>query len=119
MRASANRGHYYLELSERSDSGDVLAQARAVIWSRHAQALLTQFKQATGADLDAGIKVLLRARPVFKEPSLLDAPHVKPERPLSAPSQDIPQALICIDGRACTFCSQASVVGCAATGAPM
>jgi len=66
VRASANRGHYYLELSERSDNGDVLAQARAVIWSRHAQALLTQFKQATGADLDAGIKVLLRARPVFK-----------------------------------------------------
>lgn len=29
------------------------------------------------------------------------------------------QASICIDGRACTFCSQTSGVGCAATGAPM
>ena len=28
------------------------------------------------------------------------------------------QASICIDGRACTFCSQACVVGCPATGAP-
>lgn len=66
VRASASRGHYYLELSERSESGEVMAQARAVIWSRHAPALLSQFRQATGADLDAGIKVLLRARPVFK-----------------------------------------------------
>lgn len=29
------------------------------------------------------------------------------------------QASICIAGRACTFCSHASVVGCSATGAPM
>ena len=66
VRASVSRGHYYLELSERSESGEVLAQARAVIWSRNAPALVAQFKQATGADLDAGIKVLMRARPVFK-----------------------------------------------------
>ncbi len=66
VRASVSRGHYYLELSERSGSGEVLAQARAVIWSRHAPALVSQFRQATGADLDAGIKVLLRVRPVFK-----------------------------------------------------
>lgn len=65
VRASVSRGHYYLELSERSETGEVLAQARAVIWSRYATALVSQFKQATGADLDAGIKVLLRARPVF------------------------------------------------------
>lgn len=66
VRASVSRGHYYLELSERSESGEVLAQARAVIWSRNAPTLVSQFRQATGADLDAGIKVLLRARPVFK-----------------------------------------------------
>lgn len=66
LKASVHKGHYYLELSERSPNGEVLAQARAVIWARSAQALLAEFKRVTGADLDSGIKVLLRARPVFK-----------------------------------------------------
>lgn len=66
VRASSSKGHYYLELSERNADGDVLAQARAVIWARQAQTLLAEFKRATGADLDAGIKVLIRAKPVFK-----------------------------------------------------
>jgi len=66
LKASVNKGHYYLELTERSPSGEVLAQARAVIWARSAQTLLAEFKRVTGADLDAGIKVLLRAKPVFK-----------------------------------------------------
>ena len=66
VRASSSKGHYYLELSERNAAGDVLAQARAVIWARQAQTLLAEFKRATGADLDAGIKVLIRAKPVFK-----------------------------------------------------
>lgn len=66
VRASLNKGHCYLELSERSEDGVVVAQARAVIWSRTAQTLLADFRQATGAELDAGIKVMLRAKPVFK-----------------------------------------------------
>lgn len=66
VRASSSKGHYYLELSERNEAGEMLAQARAVIWARQAQTLLAEFKRATGADLDAGIKVLIRARPVFK-----------------------------------------------------
>lgn len=66
VRASLNKGHCYLELSERSEDGVVVAQARAVIWSRTAQTLLADFRRATGAELDAGIKVMLRAKPVFK-----------------------------------------------------
>lgn len=66
VRASTSKGHWYLELSERNSEGEVLAQARAVIWARQAQTLLADFKRATGADLDAGIKVLVRAKPVFK-----------------------------------------------------
>ena len=66
LKASVSKGHYYLELSERNENGEVLAQARAVIWARTAQALLAEFRRATGAELDAGIKVLLRAKPVFK-----------------------------------------------------
>ncbi|MGN6826416.1 exodeoxyribonuclease VII large subunit [Paucibacter sp. M5-1] len=65
--SSARGGHVYLELSERSPStGEVMAQARAVIWSRFAEAMLSDFRRVTGADLEAGIKVLLRAKPVFK-----------------------------------------------------
>ncbi|MEJ5999727.1 exodeoxyribonuclease VII large subunit [Paucibacter soli] len=66
VRASVSKGHYYLELSERNEAGEVVAQTRAVIWARTAVTLLAEFKRATGADLDAGIKVLLRAKPVFK-----------------------------------------------------
>lgn len=66
VRASTSKGHWYLELSERNSQGEVLAQAQAIIWARQAQALLAEFKRATGADLDAGIKVLVRAKPVFK-----------------------------------------------------
>lgn len=66
VRASTSKGHWYLELSERNSEGEVLAQARAVIWARQAQTLLADFKRATGAELDAGIKVLVRAKPVFK-----------------------------------------------------
>lgn len=62
---ATNRGHYYLELCERSAEGDLLAQARGVIWARAAERLIPEFKRATGADLDAGIKVLVRAKPVF------------------------------------------------------
>lgn len=65
--SSTKSGHVYLELSERSPStGEVLAQARAVIWSRSAEAIISEFRRVTGADLEAGIKVLLRAKPVFK-----------------------------------------------------
>lgn len=66
LKSSVSKGHYYLELSERNEQGEVLAQARAVIWARTAQTLLAEFRRATGADLDAGIKVMLRAKPVFK-----------------------------------------------------
>jgi exodeoxyribonuclease VII large subunit len=65
--SAARGGHVYLELSERNPStGEVLAQARAVIWSRFAEGLLSEFRRVTGADLEGGIKVLLRAKPVFK-----------------------------------------------------
>ena len=66
LKSSVSKGHYYLELSERNEQGEVLAQATAVIWARTAQTLLADFRRATGANLDAGIKVMLRAKPVFK-----------------------------------------------------
>lgn len=62
----ANGGHVYLEVSERDAHGAVLAKARAVIWQSTASAILPAFERATGAQLAPGIKLLVRARPVFK-----------------------------------------------------
>ena len=62
----ANAGHVYLEVSERDAHGAVLAKARAVIWQSTASTILAAFEQATGAQLAPGIKLLVRARPVFK-----------------------------------------------------
>lgn len=60
------QGHVYLEVSERSMEGTVLAKANAVIWAELARRLLPDFEAATGANLAPGIKLLVRAKPVFK-----------------------------------------------------
>lgn len=59
-------GHVYLEVSERNEQGSLLAKANAVLWASQAQHILPAFEQATGAQLAAGIKLLVRARPLFK-----------------------------------------------------
>ena len=63
----SNGGHVYLGVSERSSDGSVLAKANAVIWQSTANVILAEFERATGAQLAPGIKLLVRARPVFKE----------------------------------------------------
>jgi exodeoxyribonuclease VII large subunit len=62
-----NRGHLYLELSETSDGGQLLAQCRAMIWQSQAGRLLERFKAETGSELAVGQKVLLLAEPSFHE----------------------------------------------------
>ena len=59
-------GHVYLEVSERDVRGVITAKSNAVIWSAQANRILPEFQQATGAELGPGIKLLVRARPVFK-----------------------------------------------------
>ena len=66
LRASAKDSHVYLELSERDANGRVLAKANAAIWARTAERIVPEFERATGATLGAGIKLLVRARPVYK-----------------------------------------------------
>ena len=66
MEVRVNGGHIYLEVSERDAHGAVLAKARAVIWQSTASALLPKFERTSGAQLAPGIKLLVRARPVFK-----------------------------------------------------
>lgn len=59
------RGHVYMEVSERDGSGQPIAKARAMIWSSTAARILPEFERATGAVINAGIKLLVRAKPVF------------------------------------------------------
>lgn len=62
----ANGGHIFLGVSERDAHGSVLAKTSAVIWQSTANTILPEFERATGAQLAPGIKLLVRARPVFK-----------------------------------------------------
>lgn len=61
-----NGGHVYLGVSERDSNGMVLAKASAVIWQSMANTILPEFERSTGVQLASGIKLLVRARPVFK-----------------------------------------------------
>lgn len=62
----SNGGHVFMGISERDTSGSVLAKASAVIWQSTANTILPEFERATSAQLAPGIKLLVRARPVFK-----------------------------------------------------
>ncbi len=64
LRASG--GHVFIGVSERDAQGSMLAKASAVIWQSTADTILPEFERATGAQLAPGIKLLVRARPVFK-----------------------------------------------------
>jgi exodeoxyribonuclease VII large subunit len=61
-----NGGHIFMGVSERDPGGSVLAKTSAVIWQSTANTILPEFERATGAQLAPGIKLLVRARPVFK-----------------------------------------------------
>lgn len=62
----SNGGHVFMGVSERDAAGAVLAKTSAVIWQSMANTILPEFERATGAQLAPGIKLLVRARPVFK-----------------------------------------------------
>ncbi len=66
VEARTKNGHVYLELSERTPDGNVLATARATLWATTAHKILPEFERATGATIAPGIKLLVRAKPVFK-----------------------------------------------------
>ncbi|NMM20942.1 MAG: exodeoxyribonuclease VII large subunit [Rhodoferax sp.] len=62
----AKNGHVFIGVSERDAHGSVLAKTSAVIWQSTANTILSEFERTTGAQLAPGIKLLVRARPVFK-----------------------------------------------------
>ena len=59
-------GHVYLDLSERDKNGTLIAKTTGTIWADVANSILPEFERATGAMLAPGIKLLVRARPVYK-----------------------------------------------------
>lgn len=59
------KNHVYLEFAERDVNGVVLAKANAMIWANVADEILPPFEAATGMSVGPGIKLLVRARPVF------------------------------------------------------
>jgi len=61
------RGHLYLELSETAESGQPIANCRAMIWQSQVKRLLERFALETGSALKAGQKVLLLAEVNFHE----------------------------------------------------
>ena len=58
--------HVYLDLSERDRDGNLIAKVRGIIWGETAERILPEFERATGGTLAPGIKLLVRARPVYK-----------------------------------------------------
>jgi exodeoxyribonuclease VII large subunit len=66
VQARTNGGHVYLEISERDGNGAVLAKANATIWAATANKILPAFEKATGASIAPGIKLLVRAKPIYK-----------------------------------------------------
>ena len=96
--AARLQNHVYLELAERSAQGSLVAKCQAIIWSSQAQRILPEFQRITGAELAAGIKLLVHARPVFKaqygfslEISAIDAQYTLGD--LEAKKRDIRERL--------------------------
>ncbi len=62
------KGHCYLTLVDKgADARQMLAQARATIWSSRYQMLSRYFEEKTGQPLKAGLKVLMQASVRFHE----------------------------------------------------
>ncbi len=61
-------GHCYIELIEKDEKTEqIIAKSRANIWAYTYRILKPYFKQATGQDLESGLKVLLRVSIDYQE----------------------------------------------------
>lgn len=65
-QVSVSRGHYYIDLAQKSDVTDsVSAKLRCVIWVNSVSAVLSPFREATGSDISSGMKILAYVRANF------------------------------------------------------
>lgn len=61
-------GHCYLDLIEKSDNNDqIVARAKAIIWSYTYRMLKPYFETATGRSLNSGLKVMVQVQIEFQE----------------------------------------------------
>ncbi len=61
-------GHCYLELIEKSDNNDqIVARAKAIIWSYTYRMLKPYFETSTGRSLNSGLKVMVQVHIEFQE----------------------------------------------------
>lgn len=60
-----NKGHMFITLVEHDEQGNMMARTSARIWQGQVEAINGKFLQGTGANLEAGIKVLVMARVEF------------------------------------------------------
>lgn len=60
-----NKGHLFITLVEHDDQGNMVARTGARIWQSQAEQISAKFFLGTGANLEAGIKVLILARVEF------------------------------------------------------
>jgi exodeoxyribonuclease VII large subunit len=61
-----NSGHCYMELVEKQDNSTA-AKMRAVIWARDFRQISVNFRNLTGQELQAGMKILMLARVTYHE----------------------------------------------------
>jgi exodeoxyribonuclease VII large subunit len=61
-----NSGHCYMELVEKQDNATA-AKMRATIWARDFRQISVNFRNLTGQELQAGMKILMLARVTFHE----------------------------------------------------
>lgn len=59
--------HCYMDLIEKDASGRTIAKIRATLWSNRYYLLNAKFRAATGANLQSGIKVMLRGSAIYHE----------------------------------------------------
>jgi exodeoxyribonuclease VII large subunit len=61
----SNKGHLFITLVEHDDQGNMVARSNARIWQSQVEQINAKFSLGTGANLEAGIKVLVYARVEF------------------------------------------------------
>ncbi|MDO8969508.1 MAG: exodeoxyribonuclease VII large subunit [Saprospiraceae bacterium] len=62
-----SRGHRYLDLVQKGDSGDVIAQAQAALWAAEFRQINAKFPFGLQALLREGLELRLQVRPEFHE----------------------------------------------------
>jgi exodeoxyribonuclease VII large subunit len=62
-----SRGHFYLDLVQKTEEGELLAQAQATLWASELRALKARFPSGIESLLRQGLELRLQVRPDFHE----------------------------------------------------